>query len=112
MRDQRSRVREREAVFADDKLRSAPVQGSGWRDRYPVDAETLVPLRAPLHASEPLKGAYLWLAVFYVVYCARPEDWIPAFHSVPLAKISGVFAIIGLLLSLGRSKRGLRDLPR
>jgi len=46
------------------------------------------------------------------VYCARPEDWIPGLHSVPLAKISGVFAIIGLLLSVGRSKRGLRDFPR
>ena len=65
-----------------------------------------------MYNSEPLKGAYFWLAVFYVVYCARPEDWIPGLHSVPLAKISGVFAIIGLLLSLGRSKRGFRDLPR
>jgi len=61
---------------------------------------------------EPLKGAYFWLAVFYVVYCARPEDWIPGLNSVPLAKISGVFAIAGLLLSLGRSRRGIRDIPR
>ncbi len=59
-----------------------------------------------------MKGAYFWLTVFFVVYCARPEDWIPGLHSVPLAKISGVFAIIGLLLSVGRSRRGLRDFPR
>ena len=62
--------------------------------------------------SEPLKGAYIWLTVFYLVYCARPEDWIPGLQFVPLAKISGLFAIIGLLLSIGRSKRSLRDFPR
>jgi len=26
---------------------------------------------------EPLPGAFFWLCAFYVVYCARPEDWIP-----------------------------------
>lgn len=82
------------------------------RDVYAVTVGTLPPPRGALQKLEPLKGAYFWLAVFYVVYCARPEDWIPGLHSVPLAKISGVFAIIGLLLSLGRSKRGFRDLPR
>jgi len=82
------------------------------RDVYAVTVGTLPPPRGALQKLEPLKGAYFWLAVFYVVYCARPEDWIPGLHSVPLAKISGVFAIIGLLLSLGRSKRGFRDFPR
>jgi O-antigen ligase len=66
----------------------------------------------PRPKPESLKGAYFWLAAFYLVYCARPEDWIPGLQSVPLAKISGVFAIVGLLLSLGRSKRSLRDFPR
>lgn len=61
---------------------------------------------------EPLRGAYFWLAVFCVVYCARPEDWIAGLNVLPLAKISGVFALLGLLLSLGRSKRGIRDFPR
>jgi len=82
------------------------------RDVYAVTVGTLPPPREAMQKSEPLKGAYFWLTVFYVVYCARPEDWIPGLHSVPLAKISGVFAIIGLLLSLGRSKRGFRDFPR
>ena len=99
-------------MFANDKLRTAPPKGAGWRDRYAATAEALTPSCDPLQKSEPLKGAYFWLTVFYLVYCARPEDWVPGLQSVPLAKISGVFAIIGLLLSLGRSKRGLRDLPR
>jgi O-antigen ligase len=82
-----------------------------WRDRYAVTA-TLPQSHDTLQKPEPLKGAYFWLTVFYLVYCARPEDWIPGLYYVPLAKISGLFAIVGLLLSLGRSKRGLRDLPR
>jgi hypothetical protein len=59
---------------------------------------------------EPLAGAFFWLSAFYVVYCARPEDWIPALTYIPLAKISGIFALLALL-SAGRSKRGFRDLP-
>jgi O-antigen ligase len=104
--------REKKTVFADNKLRTASVKAAAWRDRHTATAETLPPSDDPRPKSESLTGAYFWLAVFYVVYCARPEDWIPGLRYVPLAKISGVFAIVGLLLSLGRSKRGLRDLPR
>ena len=62
--------------------------------------------------TEPLQGAFFWLSAFFVVYCARPEDWIPGLRYLPLAKISGIFALVGLVLSAGRAKRGLRDLPR
>ena len=62
--------------------------------------------------SAPLKGAFFWLSAFYVVYCARPEDWIPGLKYLPLAKISGAFAFLGLLLSAGKTKRSLRDLPK
>jgi hypothetical protein len=61
---------------------------------------------------EPLAGAFFWLSAFYLVYCARPEDWIPLLKYIPLAKISGIFALLALLMSAGRSKRGFRDLPR
>jgi O-Antigen ligase len=62
--------------------------------------------------TEPLAGAFFWLSTFYLVYCARPEDWIPGLKYAPLAKISGIFALLGLLMSAGRSKRRFRDLPR
>jgi O-antigen ligase len=62
--------------------------------------------------SETLRGAYFWLSTFYIVYCARPEDWIPGLKYVPLAKISGIFAVLGLVMSAGKAKRGLRNLPR
>ena len=99
-------------MFANNKLQTTAPRQVGWRSALAATAETLPSASELPQQSEPLKGAYFWLAVFYVVYCARPEDWIPGLHSVPLAKISGVFAVIGLLLSLGRSKRGFRDLPR
>ncbi len=55
---------------------------------------------------------FFWLSVFYAVYFARPEDWIPGLSYIPLAKISGAFALLALLMSAGRSKRRFRDLPR
>jgi len=60
---------------------------------------------------EPLSGAYFWLVVFFVVYCVRPEDWVPGLHVIPLAKISGIFAALALVLSIGRSKRPIQQLP-
>lgn len=61
--------------------------------------------------GEPLKGAFFWLSAFYVVYCARPEDWIPGLKLIPLAKIAAVFAMWSLFTSLGRSKRTFKDVP-
>lgn len=68
--------------------------------------------RKLVRKSATLQGAYFWLSAFYVVYCARPEDWIPGLKYVPLAKISGIAALLGLLLSAGKTKRSLRDLPK
>lgn len=62
--------------------------------------------------GEPLGGAFFWLSVFYVVYCVRPEDWIPGLGYLPLAKISTVLALLALLMSVARSKRRFVDLPR
>jgi O-antigen ligase len=59
-----------------------------------------------------LTGAFFWLSTFYAVYCARPEDWIPGLAYIPLAKISGILAFLGLLASLGRTERKFKDLPR
>jgi O-antigen ligase len=67
-----------------------------------------VELRKPATSS----GAFFWLCAFYFIYCARPEDWIHVLGYIPLAKITGVFALLGLLSSLGRTQRKFRDLPR
>lgn len=57
-------------------------------------------------------GAFWWLSMFYIVYCARPEDWIPGLSHIPMAKITGIFAFLGLLISLGKTQRKFKDLPR
>jgi O-antigen ligase len=56
-------------------------------------------------------AGFFWLTAFYVVYCARPEDWIPGLTHIPLAKIAGVFALLALFTSLGRTQRKIKDLP-
>jgi O-antigen ligase len=59
-----------------------------------------------------LNGAFFWLSVFYLVYCARPQELIPGLGTLPVAKVTAALALIGLLLSIGRSPRKLSDLPR
>lgn len=61
---------------------------------------------------EPMSAAYFWLVLFLVVYCARPEDWIPGLHILPLAKITGLFALVAFIASAGQSGRGVARLPR
>jgi O-antigen ligase/polysaccharide polymerase Wzy-like membrane protein len=65
-----------------------------------------------LPQKEILAGAFFWLSAFYFVYCARPGDWIPGLKLIPLAKITGICAFLGLLMSLGKTRRGFKDLPR
>ena len=60
---------------------------------------------------DPTKSAFFWLSAFFIVYCARPEDWIPGLKLIPLAKITAVLAMWGLFASLGRSKRTFKDVP-
>jgi len=45
--------------------------------------------------------AYGALVAFTIIYYTRPEDFIPGLALVPLSKISGGVALIGLLVSLG-----------
>jgi hypothetical protein len=62
--------------------------------------------------KDPTNAAFFWLSGFFVVYCARPEDWIPGLKYAPLAKITAILAMWGLFTSLGRTKRTLKDLPK
>jgi O-antigen ligase len=62
--------------------------------------------------KELLSGAFFWLSAFYLVYCLRPEDWIPGLKYIPLAKVTGIAAMLGFLASFGKIKRGFRNLPK
>ena len=63
-------------------------------------------------AKDALNGAFFWLSAFYLVYCSRPEDWIPGLKYLPLAKITAFCALVSLLMSMGRAKRKMKHLPR
>lgn len=77
----------------------------------PVSAE-VSGRRTSFRAADPTKAAFFWLSGFFVVYCARPEDWIPGLKYLPLAKITAIFAIWGLYTALGKTKRTIKDLPK
>ena len=68
--------------------------------------------RTPFKAADPTKGAFFWLSGFFMVYCARPEDWIPGLKYFPLAKITAILAMWGLFTALGKTKRTFKDLPK
>ncbi|MBZ5718773.1 MAG: O-antigen ligase family protein [Acidobacteriia bacterium] len=71
--------------------------------------EQVSPVKKP--TVEALRGPFFWLTAFYVVYCARPEDWIPM-GATPLAKITAIAAFLGLLMSAGKTQRSFKDLPK
>jgi O-antigen ligase len=56
-------------------------------------------------------SAFFWLSAFYLVYCARPEDWVPGLSYIPMAKITAILALWGLYRVGGLSSRILRQLP-
>jgi hypothetical protein len=62
--------------------------------------------------ADPTKNAFFWLSAFFVVYCARPEDWIPGLKYIPLGKVTAILAMWGLFNSLGKTKRTFKDLPK
>ncbi|MGH9642357.1 MAG: O-antigen ligase family protein, partial [Terriglobales bacterium] len=67
--------------------------------------------RVNYQLADPTKAAFFWLSMFFVVYCARPGDYIPLLGYIPMAKITGILAIWGLFNAVGRTKRTLKDMP-
>ncbi len=63
-------------------------------------------------SGDATKAAFFWLSGFYIVYCARPEDWIPGLQYAPLAKITAILAMWAMFNNQGRLKRTFRDVPK
>jgi O-antigen ligase len=63
-------------------------------------------------AGDPTKFGFFWLSAFFVVYCARPEDWVPGLQYLPCAKIAAILAMWGLFNAMGKTKRKLKDVPK
>ncbi len=49
--------------------------------------------------------AFGCLMLFMIVYYARPEDWVPGFRYVHLAKILGILTILAFLAELGNVRQ-------
>jgi hypothetical protein len=56
-----------------------------------------------------LSLAYAGVLLFCAVYFFRPEDFIPGLAFVPMAKITGVIAAVGLLLAIFSGHLWLRS---
>jgi O-antigen ligase len=57
-------------------------------------------------------GGFFFLSAFFVIYCSRPEDWLPLLRIIPIAKITAGGAILALLFSGGTAQSKLKDMPR
>ena len=68
--------------------------------------------RKRIQVADPTKSGFFWLSAFFVVYCARPEDWFPGLKYIPCAKVTAILAMWGLFTALGRTKRTFKDVPK
>ena len=62
---------------------------------------------AAIGRRPPYAGAFFWIMAFFVVYCARPEDWVPGLVYIPLAKVTGLLALGAFLVGVGHERQGL-----
>ena len=76
----------------------------GTDEAIVITADSASPRRR-VSRHKQLVEAYVSLLLFMVVYCARPEDWIPGLANLPLAKMAGILALIAFLLSLGEIRQ-------
>jgi O-antigen ligase len=67
---------------------------------------------SPQKESLSLSAGFFWLSAFYFVYCARPQEVVSGLGWIPVVKLTGAFALLSLLLHLGRAARSPSDLPR
>jgi len=68
--------------------------------------------RIKIALGDPTKKAFFWLSAFFIVYCARPEDWIPGLKWIPLAKITALLAMWSFFQVLGQTRRSFKDVPK
>src|ERR1700690_1801776 len=71
-----------------------------------------MPGRRRIQLADPTRMGFFWLSAFFIVYCARPEDWFPGLKYLPCAKITAILAMWGLFTALGRTKRTFKDVPK
>jgi O-Antigen ligase len=98
--------------FALRSSQSTKVTKAAQVDRRYAGGMRIIESQRSPEKKESFSGAFFWLTAFYFVYCARPADLIPGLGIVPLAKITGALAVASLFLSIGKTPRKLKDLPK
>jgi O-antigen ligase len=88
---------ESRAALATGPNGQGPINALGWKAPESKKAS-----RATL--------AYRTLAIFSILYFARPEDFVPGLGFIPMQKILGGIAFLGLLVGLS-SQRGRTKWP-
>jgi O-antigen ligase len=68
--------------------------------------------RRRIQIVDPTKSAFFWLSAFFVVYCGRPEDWVPGLKYIPCAKVTAILAMWGFFNAMGKTKRTFKDVPK
>ena len=58
---------------------------------------------ARLGSAAPMLFAYVWTFLFLLVYCGRPEDWIPGTAPIPFAKITAAIALVAFVIQAGQA---------
>ena len=58
---------------------------------------------ARLGSAAPMLFAYVWTFLFLLVYCGRPEDWIPGTAHIPFAKITAAIALVAFVIQAGQA---------
>jgi len=84
-------------VISQNTLTSENVRPASWPAR----------VKSAVRAQARRPVVYGALVVFAWLYYYRPEDFVPGLNYIPMAKITGVFAILALLfgmLSAGNAK--------
>jgi O-antigen ligase len=87
-------------MISEDTLGNDRVPGRNWSTR----------LQSSLSAQARRPIVYGALVAFAWLYYYRPEDFIPVLSYIPMAKITGVFAILALLV--GMISGGKVKIPR
>jgi hypothetical protein len=65
----------------------------------------------PKQKKERLSGPFFWLSAFYIVYCARPGDFVRVLGIIPLAKITAIMALLTFMAAASKAPRRFKDLP-
>lgn len=83
-----------------NNLAAAPAPSAALERNGEAPAASFSSLFRAKAAQQGMKLTYFGVTLFILVYCARPNEWVPNSHFFPFAKIGAVVALLGFLPAL------------